>query len=218
MTLLDAYALVSGPAVRIRHDGVELVPLFDDIAAACRIVEAPPVPDAVSLRAHDQSIRALDEHFAAVLPIRFGTVVPDAESLRAALWSSRDRIAETLARVDGCVQFTVRLFAARPEASVSAHDDRGPGARYLEARRDALATRLARATHRLAPLEPLRREERRELHDVPPLDASVYHLVPREHVARYESALAALVDTPDAIRLRASGPWPVYAFAPREFA
>jgi hypothetical protein len=66
-------------------------------------------------------------------------------------------------------------------------------------------------------LAPLVRGERRERHERPPLLASVYHLVPRDGVDAYRTAVASAAEEAG-VRVTISGPWPPYAFAPDELA
>jgi hypothetical protein len=66
-------------------------------------------------------------------------------------------------------------------------------------------------------LAPLVRGERWERHDRPPLLTSVYHLVARESLDRYRTAVAAAAESAG-VRVTSSGPWPPYAFAPDERA
>jgi hypothetical protein len=66
-------------------------------------------------------------------------------------------------------------------------------------------------------LAPLVRGERRERHDRPPLIASVYHLVGRDSLEGYRTAVESAARAAG-VRVTSSGPWPPYAFAPDELA
>jgi hypothetical protein len=205
------------------------------IEVAFQAADGPPPATASALREHDRVVRRRAERAVAVLPARFGTLVTDEAELGRLLAAHREPLAQGLELVAGREQMTVRLFARRasaaaregplaaegPAPGARPRDGRapdlfaaaGPGARYLERRRrerqgpppegQPLRLRLARwvAAERVA------------RHDSPPLLASLYHLIPR---GRSQEYLAALEDAARglALRVRASGPWPPYAFAP----
>jgi Gas vesicle synthesis protein GvpL/GvpF len=178
-----------------------------------------PTPTAASLRAHDATVRRLTRHVEAVLPVRFGTLVADQAALAALLRPRRADLRAALKLVAGREQMSLRIYgraaAPRPPA-VPARLAGGPGRRYLEGRR------LSRAWRATAPeldparpvLAPVVRAERVERHDAGPLVASVYHLIDRGRAGAYRAALRRAGARARGIRLRPSGPWPPYAFAP----
>jgi Gas vesicle synthesis protein GvpL/GvpF len=167
------------------------------------------------LRGHDATVRRLARGVHAVLPFRFGTVVAGRDELRRLLAPRAAALREALALVAGREQMTLRVFGApgpeRPRVD-RARRPGGPGARYLTAR--------ARE-HAVPEIDPIRpalasfvRAERTERHRTPPLVASVYHLVDRRRGAAYRAALRRAVRGAGGVRLRVTGPWPPYAFAP----
>ena len=95
----------------------------------------------------------------------------------------------------------------------------GPGARYLTQRR---RQRRQEALPELAPLrsrlDGLIAAERIERRTTPPFRASVYHLVERGRDAEYRDAVESNRDLVRGVRLRVSGPWAPYAFAPEAVA
>jgi hypothetical protein len=184
---------------------------------------SPPSPTPSALRAHDAVIRRLAVRNDAVLPVRFGTVVPDAAALAARLEPRAAALRGALALVAGREQMTLRVYGPAPAAAAgddarARRDD--SGARYL-ARRLA-AWRRARSVNEVAPLRPALSgivvAERVERHDRPPLLASLYHLVRRGEAARYRRAIARGRPALGAVRVEASGPWPPYAFVDEELA
>jgi hypothetical protein len=116
-----------------------------------------------------------------------------------------------------------RLETAAPAASAPLLEPSapggGPGTRYLDARRASLGDPRALPEVRrvLDALAPLVRGERRERHDRPPLIASVYHLVGRDSLEGYRTAVESAARAAG-VRVTSSGPWPPYAFAPDELA
>jgi len=210
---LYLYAILGGPPRRRPGHTLRLVRL-DGLWVAARAVGSVPAPTEAALRGHDAIVRRLAAAADAVLPFRFGSVVPDESHLARELRPRLGQLREALALVAGREQMTLRVYGAprrrpdRPRAGAAA---RGPGARYL--------ARRARA-HAVPEIDPIRpalvalvRAERAERHDVPPLVASVYHLVDRGRGPAYRAALRRAAGAAPGIRLRVSGPWPPYAFA-----
>lgn len=224
MSRLYVYALLGGPptgplGAGLTGEPLRLVRCGDLLAVAGEVPKAPSI-DAASLRAHDATVRRLADMAEAVLPIRFCTLVDDEAALVGLLEPQRAGLGEALALVAGREQMTLRLYGQRlhDDDGTGSHPDpaSGPGARYLAARlrerRRAHSTREMAALRRV--LGALVVDERVERHDTPPLLASLYHLIERGQSARYLSALDAADRELGAVRARATGPWPPYAFAP----
>jgi hypothetical protein len=214
---LLVYAVVEPPAAgRLRLRGLRLVEI-DGLVAAVRTARSAPAPSARALRRHDEVVRALADAAPAVVPVRFGTLLEDADALRRALLPRLAELRRALALVRGRVQMTLRVWQpvgpeAAPPPPRPAPDAPAAGKRYLQARaewwRGADVPGLATV---LAALRPLTAAERIERHSTPPLTASVYHLVDRARTATYRRAVQR---QRSGLRLRLSGPWPPYAFAP----
>jgi hypothetical protein len=188
-------------------------------AAVSRRPTAPPL-DARALRAHDATIRALSAMTPALLPVRFGTLVTDAAALTQALAPRTAALGEALALVREREQMTLRVRGAAPIAEPVAvargrGREPGPGTRYLAARRAAMER--ARAVPQIdalrARLGALVKAERVERHPGATHLVSVYHLIPRGRSRTYLAAVRREAAGGNAV-LRATGPWPPYAFAP----
>jgi hypothetical protein len=194
-------------------------------AAAGEIDDLPPL-DADALRAHDAAVRRLAAQVDAILPARFGSAARDAGALARALEPTAEALAAALARVRGCEQMTLRLYADAPAAGGAAppfpaapRDVAGTvtsGTQYLEVRRRARAAvaALAGLDALRAALAPLVTGERAEPHDTPPLRLTLYHLVRRGNAQAYAEAVRAAAPERSDLRYTLSGPWPPYAFAP----
>ena len=226
MSRLYLYAIVGRSLVASSDLGAGLVgePLSlvtaGDVAAV--VGEMADSPDATpdTIRAHDAIVRRLAEISEAVLPARFGTV-QDASALSEWL-AAAVGLDEALRLVAGREQMTLHVFQADAPAASEAGGERveetglGPGARYLAERQ-----RHWRHQEQIPELEPLRPRldalvaaERVELRATPPWRASVYHLIERGRSAEYREAVEANLDLVGGVRLRVSGPWAPYAFAP----
>jgi Gas vesicle synthesis protein GvpL/GvpF len=214
MSALYLYALL-GAAPRPPARGLRVLAV-EGLRVAAREVdaEAPPRPTETALRGHDATVRRLARGVDAVLPFRFGTVVAGRDELRRLLVPRAAALRDALALVAGREQMTLRVFGApQPERRrTGARRAGGPGARYLTARV---------REHAVPEIDPIRpalasfiRAERTERHRTPPLLASVYHLVDRRRGAAYRAALRRAVRGAGGLRLRVTGPWPPYAFAP----
>ena len=166
-------------------------------------------PTAANLRKHDRVVKRLTRSCSAVLPFRFGSVVPDRRALGDLLGAIAPAVARGLEDVRDATQFTLRVYGRpvpnrRPKAG-------GPGTRFMEER--LRAHRVPEIDAVTTATKPFVRASRAQRHDRPPLLASVYHLVARADVRKYRAALAASTKTLDGVRVDATGPWPAYAFA-----
>jgi hypothetical protein len=175
----------------------------------CERAGAPqPTPRAV--RAHDRIVKRIAAATPAVLPFRFGSVAADGGAVRTMLEPVGGAIAKALALVDGCVQYTLRVYG-EPAGVTGAPKGSGPGTRWLGVRlRSRRAPEIAAVTEATASFVRAARAER---HDRPPLVASVYHLVPRAQARAYRSALSQAAGKLARVEVKTSGPWPPYAFA-----
>ncbi len=66
---------------------------------------------ATALRRHEQLVESAGE---TVIPMRFGTVYPDADRVRRLLAGNRDVVLDELRRLAGQSEWGVKLIAARP--------------------------------------------------------------------------------------------------------
>lgn len=210
------------PATGVRGEHLRLYRAGPIAAVAGEVRSAPAaVPD--NLRRYDGTLRHLAASLPALLPVRFGTCVADAEELGMILRSRQAALRRALGRVRNRVQMTVRVLGALPGGdpadAVAARTGRRPeprrgaaaGTQYLRARADAAAR-----AREVPGFEPVRAAVRRWLRDErverrgP--TASVYHLIPRAAAGPYQRAAiraAAAAGLPVVV----SGPWPAYAFA-----
>jgi gas vesicle protein GvpL/GvpF len=216
----------------------------DLVAVVGKVASTPPL-DASTLRAHEAVVRALAKSVDAILPARFGTLVPDAARVATLVAERREALEDALALVAGREQMTLRVFGAAHDRALPpparAVTRGGVGTRYLAARR--ADDRRARALPEIDWLRPaikrFVRAERVERHRTPPLVASVHHLIPRGRAADYLAAVARAErrasrnesaarsqkkrsETSHArargVRVVASGPWPPWAFAADDVA
>jgi Gas vesicle synthesis protein GvpL/GvpF len=198
----------------------ELVALVSPVVELARV----ETPEAVELVAYERIIRS--QHAVAdVVPMRFGSVLPDEAAVRTHLDEQRAAYLRSLARISGCVEMGVRALisvthpSAAPELAV--HPPARSGVDYLKTRQRRYSTEsqlrddcAALEQSLLSKVAPLCREHRVELaplrSGVPTL-CSVYFLVPREQVPAFRAALSPVTDG-DCARATLSGPWPPFNF------
>lgn len=217
-------ARVDPPSALLGIDGVpvravEVAGLRAWISETPQTQVAPTVDRA---REHDRVVRAAME-VETPLPARFGQVVADHAALERTIASRREALAAALESVAGAVEMTVRVRIPVPGPAESSPDPRsageGRGRRYLE--RVAAAHR--REQNVLAEEQIVRERVRQAVGSLVRAEAfagtsarsqvaSLSHLVPRDGITAYRSAIQALrVDNP-ALSLRVTGPWAPYSF------
>jgi hypothetical protein len=164
-----------------------------------------PRPSPEQLWTHERTVEALMTR-GAVLPMRFGTVLPDEAALVEALGNRREEFAARLARVGGRVELAVRFFADDPEGR-----DAGSGRAYLLARveQHRAAERAARDIH--APLAELASDSRTRPRAAPPTLLAAAYLVDRGDVPAFRAQVERTVARAG-VRAVCTGPWPPYSF------
>ena len=187
------------------------------------IVTTPVVPSPARAQSHDRVVRAAMET-ETPLPARFGQVVASEKELRVALSERREALESALRRVEGAIEMTVRMLvpASTNDAATGGVGGaaEGKGREYLERlaavqreERNVLAkVAIVRDRVSLA-VEGLVRAESFSGAAAGSSLATVSHLVPRENVDAYRSALLALRSDDPALAIMVSGPWAPYSFS-----
>jgi len=163
-------------------------------------------------------VRGLAGAVEAILPARFGSIMPDEHTLFNILEGRGAELRQALALVEGREQMTLRVYGSgEAEPAIGTEEDRitGPGARYLASKmrankREGVMEDLEAVRPELSPFV---KAERIQRHSAPPLLASVYHLIERGQSTGYIAALDGSGPGHWPVRITASGPWPPYAFA-----
>ena len=213
--MLCLYALL-GDRPSAVPDGIRILACGQLYAAVADVDNEPAVEEA-TLRGHERIVRQLADHVDSILPVRFGSVMPDEESLYRLVQRREMEWRPALALVAGREQMTLRLFAeasSKAEELIEENDGMGPGSRYLAKKlRERGRHEVTEALEKLRPLLALLvKAERIQYQDKPPLLASVYHLIERGESARYIEAVEGVESAGSAVRVAVSGPWPPYAF------
>lgn len=173
-------------------------------------------PDEPDLWAHERIIEDLMDR-STVLPMRFGSTVPDEASLLKILGERRGEFERLIDRVRGRVELSVRaqVIVAEPVPARSAAlaDAGGPGTAYLLERREI----QGRADDALArihePLATLARDNARKTGGLRPGAFKGAYLVDRDRVEEFRARVGQLADEIEGARIVCTGPWPPYSFS-----
>lgn len=196
---LLVYCIVAAPEGEVAFpDGVSLVETAG-IAAAVSPMKGEPRPEPNEVLAFEAVVEWFHARWPAVIPVRFGSVFPDAaavvESLEGGLADYRRKLDELANTVEIGIRMKVRALPAASAAS---------GTAWLEGRRESY-----RAFDRVS--EELRRDLaglfRRTCEERSAGQLSMYFLVGRRETAAFLSRCARLGG--EAV---VSGPWPPYNF------
>ena len=220
--MLHVYAIVDRPEVPLPDLGVPSLSIIAGPGAALigRRVDQPLTATAPAVQGHGAVIDALMTD-RTVLPVRFGSCLPDAPSATALLRDHRAAIAAGLRDVAGCVEVGLHLVPTG-DGDVPGRDAPDPApaasgrAHLARKRRDAAAQRTRRADFDAAVdriherLAPHTRRTRRTTGADGVGDLAF--LVTAMRLPAFVAAVRSLrPQCPEAIML-CTGPWPAYSF------
>jgi hypothetical protein len=181
-----------------------------DVIAERRREPVAPTTDA--LREQHAIVAKLMERSEALLPARFGSRI-EAAALEALIRSRERQILESLSRVRGRRQMTIRVFGPA--------DTTRPAAERAESGTAFLKNRRARALHMPPDVAPIRSAVGALVAGeiIEPglsgLRVTVFHLGATENVEPYRDRAATLRLPPSQVVV--SGPSAAFAFAPELF-
>jgi hypothetical protein len=238
-TLTYVYGVVPAPAAAPDVPGIDGAPVTTVTEAGLAAVVGPVAAEPAGLGGREAMAahaRVLEAAFAdgPILPMRFGTVLVDAEAVRReVLERHREHLSRQLSQLAGTVEFKLRATYEEDQLlrEVISGDpviaelrerlrDRSPDATYYA--RIELGERVAAAVERhrerdaaaiLDRLAPYVRDVavRPAAHERIALDAAL--LVDRERIAAFDEALEAIGrDGADRLRLKLTGPLPPHSF------
>jgi hypothetical protein len=192
LAITDAGVTVDPPVVAVPSDGVSVL---------CTPSNGDGV-DADALWRHEELLEGLMK-LRPLLPVRYGTRVPDEAAAAAAV---AGRGAELMARLDhvrGAVEVSVRVRPAAPAPPTTAEQS---GVEYLRAR--TAASRAGEGVHEV--LEPHARDCRL-LGGAEPLRAA--YLVEHDEVDAFAARVRELQGEHPELAILCTGPWPPYSFS-----
>jgi hypothetical protein len=196
------------------------------LVAVVSELEESVEPSEATLWEHESVVEELTGA-GTILPMRFGSTLPDEGAVRTLLRERGDELADGLARVRGAVELGVRALwepeaaelaavtsGAAQEAAVAAEAEAGAGTTYLmrrlghSRRSEALAERIH------APLERLARASTRRMLASPRALLIGAYLVDRGAVDDFRATAERLDEEVEEAAILCTGPWPPYSFAP----
>lgn len=230
--MLYVYAIIESPNLKpdrlCGHDGEPVIvlgkPPLTAAVSTYRAAEIQPTPDNV-LR-HEFVLEALMRHHA-ILPLRFGTIVPTADILFANLAKRDHEYRQILNMIGGKVEIAMHVTTSTVEASPRSRSEpeelqnRQPGSAYLQARlvdfrernaRQKKAEQVAKAVR--ARLDPLSVASIWNFGEstTSRLEASASYLLERDQVPAFVAAADNVMKSHPDIHARCSGPWAPYSF------
>lgn len=234
----SGWAGPSGSAVRTVH-GAGLCALVCDVPAGLYDEEGlrAQLEDLERLealaRAHHDVVAAAYEH-TTVLPMRLATVYLDDARAAQMLAERKGEFESLLARLEGHVEWGVKVYAD-PRATAATADPEpdegaasaGPGRAYLQRRRrqrtehrdtyraaGAVTERIAALADGLAMAKVAHRPQQGELASGPGENtANDAYLVPAGRSEDFRAAIGAVAEDVPGVRVELTGPWAPYSFA-----
>ncbi|MFD9486464.1 GvpL/GvpF family gas vesicle protein [Streptomyces sp. NPDC059991] len=220
------------PPRLIVHDGLcaaaSPVPAGDFDAAPLRAHLEDLDWLAATARAHQAVVAALSSVTCAI-PLRLATVCRDTSGVRRLLDSGRASFVPALERLDGRVEWGVKVYAEAgdPEPAAAPRAKPASGRDYLrrrlgqrQAREDTWrqAGALSRGLHQElsghAEAERLHRPQNARVSGQPGENVlNAAYLVPRERSAEFVALVEPHRSRVEGVRVEVTGPWPPYSFA-----
>jgi hypothetical protein len=177
------------------------------VAVVSRHARAPDEPTIDALWAHERVVESVMVD-RAVVPMRFGTTLPSADGVRAALAGRRDMLLGALDTVRGRVELAMRALQPAPRAGAAPPPAAASGSEYLRAR--LAGARARSALH--DPLAALAVAARCWPERAPGELLRTSYLVDESAVTRFRSAVESLQHEHPEASLLCTGPWPAYSF------
>jgi Gas vesicle synthesis protein GvpL/GvpF len=229
--VIEVYAITDHPGPPLP----DVAPLrevpCEGLAAVCAPAEDAPVT-ADALWRHEEVVEALMDS-RDLLPVRFGTRLPDEEAAERALMERRGELATALDKVRCAVELSLRVHAApppgdaasgpaptsgaaEPAESVERDEQASPSGReYILARAQEQTAREEKARSLHQPLSLMARDSvSRRPRDAAEVLRAAY-LVERPDVDRFAALVERLQLAHPELQLLCTGPWPPYSFAAR---
>lgn len=233
------YAIVGGTAslpgdlTGLQDEHLAKVPWRALAAVTSTIAESRVGPDAPLLMRHAAVVEAICQLMPA-LPVRFGTILPNAAAVMQSLEQHYDTLLADLRRIGDKQEMGVTvLWESAEQHTDTNHEhieqtenradhsagEESRGTRYLLARREAYRHDQAareRAQAIAAELDarvgPHVHASRYTIRTAPYVGLHAAYLLDRDAFIGASNVLAAYQDSHGALRLLITGPWPPYSF------
>jgi len=210
--VITLYAITDHPTPPVPRLGEMRVVPSGDLAAVCGPVIKGEVT-AEALWQHEQLVEALMQD-RDVLPVRYGTCLPDDAAAARTLQDNHAEFAASLDTVRGAVELAVRVFAALDRAHVPT-PAAAPmtGAEYLRARARSAAEESDATVIVHSPLARAARACTVARVNRPGELLRAAYLVDRDQTAPFAAHVKEIQEGNPQLRITCTGPWPPYSFA-----
>jgi hypothetical protein len=209
--VITLYAITDHPAPPVPSTGSVRVVASGDLAAVCGPVAAQEVT-ADALWQHEQIVELLMAD-RDVLPVRYGTCVPDDAAAAQALQDNYAAFAASLDMVRGGVELAVRVFPGENTAATPSPTAEMTGTDYLRARARSAAEESDVRALVHEPLSHLARAETVARVTRPGELLRAAYLVDRDATDSFSARVHSIQEDNPQLRITCTGPWPPYSFA-----
>ena len=212
--MITLYAITDHPTPPVPALGDMRVVASGDLAAVCGPVLKGEVT-AEALWQHEGLVEALMDD-RDVLPVRYGTCLPDDAAAARTLQDNHAEFAASLETVRGAVELAVRVFAAG-NATAAAQPPSEPttGTAYLRARARVAADESGAGAIVHEPLARTARAATIARVNRPGELMRAAYLVDRDATGAFSERVREIQEQNPQLRITCTGPWPPYSFAAR---
>jgi hypothetical protein len=214
--MLYLYAITEGPEVPdrpgLRDASLRVIGDGDLFAVVSEHGDSRIEASEDDLWAHEDVVEALMDR-AAVLPMRFGSSVPDEQAAHALLRERRQEFTDALDRVRDKVELGVRAVArSASEPQPATAGTAGPGTSYMLGRLEQERCDADAAARIHEPLTAIARESARRPSSPSGGVLNAAYLVDRNRIDSFQARVEELADEVDEAAVVCTGPWPPYSF------
>ncbi len=224
MLYLYAFATASAPlpkVIGLDNQPVQAIVHGSHAALVSYVEEPPTLASGKQAWMHERVVEAAMAQ-GTVVPVRFGTVLPDVVTVRRVLRSQAKALAANQRRIAGCAELSLRVMASGNEpapARSSINPSPMSGTAYLQQRlaalrqeQDAEEQAGAVAVRLVEALKPHARAQTVQTQPSGQLLLHAAFLVPHTELGTFVTLIERLQKQHPDLRLLCTGPWPPYHF------
>jgi hypothetical protein len=210
--VITLYAITDHPTPPVPPVGEMRVIPSGDLAAVCGPVLNGEVT-AEALWQHERLVEALMND-RDVLPVRYGTCLPDDAAAVRTLQDNHAEFAASLDALRGAVELAVRVFGVGDFASATTPSPEPmTGTAYLRARARTAADESGAGAIVHEPLARTARAATVARVNRPGELLRAAYLVDRDATDAFSARVQKIQDAHPELRITCTGPWPPYSFA-----
>lgn len=187
---------------------------YAGLTADVESIDRQVAADWAALARYEQVVEEIAER-AAMLPMRFGSVLDDDDAVRSLLGGRAAELGTALDRVEGATEFGLRVLwqdgSGNPAGAGVGAGGAGTGTAYMQQRLQARMRALELQCRLEETLGPCARDAVYRLAPDDRTAIAAAYLVERDVVDTFRERVAELEASADGA-VRCSGPWPPYSF------